>query len=136
MDSVSKTYCGNVLVVSHLVVLQEKASRIDRIVTEHQLFSQGLKELQNWVVDTSHMLQTYCAPTADKNVLDSRMIKLEVKSPWYFSELVTNLNTLYSSVINACMTVAPGLADCSSGEGDPAEDVNHKRRVSSEKHLS
>lgn len=59
-------------------VLQEKASRIDRIVTEHQLFSQGLKDLQNWVADTSHMLQTYCAPTADKNVLDSRMIKLEV----------------------------------------------------------
>lgn len=66
------------MVTSRLVVLQEKASRIDRIVTEHQLFSQGLKELQNWVVDTSHMLQTYCAPTADKNVLDSRMIKLEV----------------------------------------------------------
>lgn len=59
--------------------LQEKASRIDRIVTEHQLFSQGLKELQNWVADTSHMLQTYCTPTADKNVLESRMIKLEVK---------------------------------------------------------
>lgn len=59
--------------------LQEKASRIDRIVTEHQLFSQGLKELQNWVVDTSHMLQTYCTPTADKNVLESRMIKLEVE---------------------------------------------------------
>ncbi|KAK6304736.1 hypothetical protein J4Q44_G00253220 [Coregonus suidteri] len=55
----------------------EKSSRIDRIVTEHQLFSQGLKELQNWVADTSHMLQTYCTPTADKNVLDSRMIKLE-----------------------------------------------------------
>ena len=60
--------------------LQEKASRIDRIVTEHQMFAQGLKELQNWVTDTSHMLQTYCAPTADKNVLDSRMIKLEVMS--------------------------------------------------------
>ncbi|KAG1946578.1 nesprin-1 [Pimephales promelas] len=56
---------------------KEKASRIDRIVSEHQLFSQGLKELQNWVADTSHMLQTYCTPTADKNVLDSRMIKLE-----------------------------------------------------------
>lgn len=70
------TVCnGNYLV---LVVLQEKASRIDRIVTEHQLFSQGLKELQNWMADTSHMLQTYCAPTVDKNVLDSRMIKLEV----------------------------------------------------------
>lgn len=61
-----------------LLILQEKASRIDRIVSEHQLFSQGLKELQNWVADTSHMLHTYCAPTADKNVLDSRMIKLEV----------------------------------------------------------
>uniref|UniRef100_A0A8C7KDH8 Spectrin repeat containing, nuclear envelope 1b n=1 Tax=Oncorhynchus kisutch TaxID=8019 RepID=A0A8C7KDH8_ONCKI len=56
---------------------KEKASRIDRIVNEHQLFSQGLKELQNWVADTSHMLQTYRTPTADKNVLDSRMIKLE-----------------------------------------------------------
>ncbi|KAJ0008744.1 hypothetical protein NQD34_016159 [Periophthalmus magnuspinnatus] len=56
---------------------KEKASRIDRIVNEHQLFSQGLKELQNWVADTSHMLQTYCAPTVDKNVLDSRMIKVE-----------------------------------------------------------
>ncbi|XP_073726049.1 nesprin-1 isoform X5 [Misgurnus anguillicaudatus] len=56
---------------------KEKASRIDRIVSEHQLFSQGLKELQNWIADTSHMLQTYCTPTADKNVLDSRMIKLE-----------------------------------------------------------
>ncbi|KAF1374585.1 hypothetical protein PFLUV_G00230620 [Perca fluviatilis] len=56
---------------------KEKTSRIDRIATEHQLFSQGLKELQNWVADTSHMLQTYCAPTSDKNVLDSRMIKLE-----------------------------------------------------------
>lgn len=69
---------SNFLVVSCCVALQEKASRIDRIVTEHQLFSQGLKELQNWVADTSHMLQTYCAPTADKSVLDSRMIKLEV----------------------------------------------------------
>jgi nesprin-1 len=61
------------------VIPQEKASRIDRIVTEHQLFCQGLKELQNWVADTSHMLQTYCTPTADKNVLDSRVIKLEVQ---------------------------------------------------------
>nr|XP_057913481.1 nesprin-1 isoform X6 [Doryrhamphus excisus] len=56
---------------------KEKASRIERIVTEHQLFTHGLKELQNWVADTGHMLHTYCAPTADKNVLDSRMIKLE-----------------------------------------------------------
>ncbi|TSO25166.1 Nesprin-1 [Bagarius yarrelli] len=56
---------------------KEKASRIERIVSEHQFFSQALKELQNWVADTSHMLQNYCTPTADKNVLDSRMIKLE-----------------------------------------------------------
>ena len=68
----------NFLVVCCYVDRQEKTSRIDRIATEHQLFSQGLKELQNWVADTSHMLQTYCAPTSDKNVLDSRMIKLEV----------------------------------------------------------
>ncbi|XP_029114386.1 nesprin-1 isoform X5 [Scleropages formosus] len=56
---------------------KEKASRVDRIVTEHQLFSQSLKELQDWVADTNHMLQNYCMPTADKNVLDSRMTKLE-----------------------------------------------------------
>lgn len=60
-------------------VLQEKTSRIDRIVAEHQLFSQGLQELQSWVADTTHMLQNYCAPTTDKSVLDSRMIKLEVQ---------------------------------------------------------
>jgi len=74
VDSLSTTCSCNFPAVT----LQEKASRIDRIATEHQLFSQGLKELQNWVADTSHMLQTYCAPTADKHVLDSRMIKLEV----------------------------------------------------------
>ncbi|KAG2468780.1 SYNE1 protein, partial [Polypterus senegalus] len=56
---------------------KEKASRIDRIVMEHQLFSQGLKELQDWVADANQMLQSYCSPTADKNVLDSRMLKLE-----------------------------------------------------------
>lgn len=78
VNSISKTHSDHFLTVSRFVILQEKSSRIDRIVTEHQLFSQGLKELQNWVADTSHMLQTYCAPTADKNVLDSRMIKLEV----------------------------------------------------------
>ncbi|RXM34940.1 Nesprin-1 [Acipenser ruthenus] len=56
---------------------KEKASRIERIVSEHQLFSQGLKELQDWVADANHMLVSYCSPTADKNVLDSRMSKLE-----------------------------------------------------------
>ncbi|RXM34120.1 Nesprin-1 [Acipenser ruthenus] len=56
---------------------KEKASRIERIVSEHQLFSQGLKELQDWVADANHMLASYCSPTADKNVLDSRMSKLE-----------------------------------------------------------
>lgn len=71
--------CLNFCWLNSGAVLQEKTSRIDRIVAEHQLFSQGLKELQNWVLDTSHMLQTYCAPTADKSVLDSRMIKLEVR---------------------------------------------------------
>ncbi|KPP77537.1 nesprin-1-like, partial [Scleropages formosus] len=56
---------------------KEKASRVDRIVSEHQLFSQGLKELQGWVVDANDALQTFRSPTADKNVLDQRMIKLE-----------------------------------------------------------
>ncbi|XP_029943278.1 nesprin-1-like [Salarias fasciatus] len=57
--------------------LQEKASRIERIVSEHQQFSQGLQDLQTWVSDTAHTLQTYCAPTADRAVLDCRMVKLE-----------------------------------------------------------
>lgn len=99
------------------MALQEKASRIDRIVTEHQLFSQGLKELQNWVADTSHMLQTYCTPTVDKNVLDSRMIKLEVfyRIDYQFEYPLLECNKPMCDWI-----VAPGLADCSSGERDPA----------------
>lgn len=48
-------------------------------MSEHQLFCKGLRDLHNWVSDTSHMMQSYCAPTADRSVLDSRMIKLEVR---------------------------------------------------------
>ena len=59
-------------------VLQEKASRVEHIMSEHQLFLRGLRDLHNWVSDTSHMMHSYCAPTADRSVLDSRMIKLEV----------------------------------------------------------
>ncbi|XP_076155328.1 nesprin-1 isoform X4 [Alosa pseudoharengus] len=57
--------------------LQEKASRVEHIMSEHQLFCKGLRDLHNWVSDTSHMMQSYCAPTADRSVLDNRMIKLE-----------------------------------------------------------
>ncbi|XP_077587652.1 nesprin-1 [Stigmatopora nigra] len=56
---------------------KEKASRMERVMHEHQLFKHGLEELQNWVADTSHVPQTYCVPTADKNVLESRLVKLE-----------------------------------------------------------
>lgn len=51
---------------------------MDRIVAEHQQFSQGLTDLQDWINDAIHLLQTYCHATADKSVLDSRMSKLEV----------------------------------------------------------
>ncbi|XP_060687754.1 nesprin-1-like isoform X2 [Hemiscyllium ocellatum] len=57
--------------------LQEKTLRVQRTVSEHQQFSQGLKELQDWLADARHMLESYCAPTADKNLLDSRMAKVE-----------------------------------------------------------
>lgn len=57
---------------------QEKVSRLDRIIAEHNRFSQGVKELQDWMSDAVHMLDSYCLPTSDKSVLDSRMLKLEV----------------------------------------------------------
>lgn len=57
---------------------QEKVSRLDRMVAEHSQFSLGIKELQDWMMDAVHMLDSYCHPTSDKSVLDSRMLKLEV----------------------------------------------------------
>ncbi|KAM4679140.1 nesprin-1 isoform 3-T4 [Amazona ochrocephala] len=57
--------------------LQEKVSRMDRVVAEHQQFSHSIKDLEDWVADAVHMLDSYCHPTADKSVLDSRMLKLE-----------------------------------------------------------
>lgn len=57
---------------------QEKVSRLDRIVAEHNQFSLGIKDLQDWMTDAVHMLDSYCHPTSDKSVLDSRMLKLEV----------------------------------------------------------
>ncbi|XP_033933582.1 nesprin-1-like, partial [Pseudochaenichthys georgianus] len=56
---------------------KEKASRIERISSEHHMFSEGLEGLQDWISDTRHTLTTYCTPTADKQLLDSRVIKLE-----------------------------------------------------------
>ncbi|KAM6272871.1 nesprin-1 isoform 2-T2 [Spheniscus humboldti] len=56
---------------------KEKVSRMDRVVAEHQQFSHSVKDLQDWVADAVHMLDSYCHPTADKSVLDSRMLKLE-----------------------------------------------------------
>lgn len=46
---------------------------------EHQLFSQGLQELQSWVSEARQILETCRAPTADKSVLLTRMSQLEVQ---------------------------------------------------------
>nr|XP_023420318.1 nesprin-1 isoform X2 [Cavia porcellus] len=56
---------------------KEKVSRLDRIVAEHNQFSLGIKELQDWMTDAVHTLDSYCHPTSDKSVLDSRILKLE-----------------------------------------------------------
>lgn len=53
-------------------------SRVERVVGEHQLFSQGLQELQNWVSESKQVLKTCRCPTSDKSVLITRMGQLEV----------------------------------------------------------
>lgn len=60
--------------------LKDKASRIERIVGEHRLFSQGLKELQDWVCEAQRVLNTCISTTTDKSVLEARMLHLEVRS--------------------------------------------------------
>lgn len=62
-----------------LSYLQDKASRIERIVGEHQLFSQGLKELQDWVCEAQRVICTCTSTTTDKSVLEDRMLQLEVR---------------------------------------------------------
>ena len=59
--------------------LKDKASRIERIVGEHRLFSQGLKELQDWVCEAQRVLSTCISSTTDKGVLEDRMLQLEVR---------------------------------------------------------
>lgn len=66
---------------------------MDRVVAEHQQFSHSIKDLQDWVADAVHMLESYCHPTADKNVLDSRMLKLEVRKQTY--SLLISLPRIY-----------------------------------------
>ncbi|XP_026174038.1 nesprin-1 isoform X1 [Mastacembelus armatus] len=56
---------------------KDKASRIERIVGEHRLFSQGLKELQDWVCEAQCVLNTCVSTTTDKGVLEDRMLQLE-----------------------------------------------------------
>ncbi|TRY57107.1 hypothetical protein DNTS_023982 [Danionella cerebrum] len=58
-------------------MIKEKVSRIERVALEHQLFSQGLQELQNWVSESQQVLKTCACPTSDKSVLMSRMGQLE-----------------------------------------------------------
>lgn len=58
--------------------MQDKASRIERVVGEHRLFSQGLKELQEWVCEAQIVLATCASATSDKAVLEDRMLQLEV----------------------------------------------------------
>ncbi|XP_062428373.1 nesprin-1 isoform X2 [Rhea pennata] len=81
-QAVSKSFMRRVsqlssqyLTLSNLT--KEKVSRMDRVVAEHQQFSHSIKDLQDWMADAVHMLESYCHPTADKSVLDSRMLKLE-----------------------------------------------------------
>ncbi|XP_009867463.1 PREDICTED: nesprin-1, partial [Apaloderma vittatum] len=81
-QAVSKSFMRRVsqlssqyLTLSNLT--KEKVSRMDRVVAEHQQFSHSIEDLQDWVADAVHMLDSYCHPTADKSVLDSRMLKLE-----------------------------------------------------------
>lgn len=62
------------------LVLKDKASRIERIVGEHRLFSQGLKELQDWVCEAQRVLGTCISTTTDKGVLEDRMLQLEVRA--------------------------------------------------------
>lgn len=59
--------------------LKDKVSRIERIVGEHQLFSLGLKELQDWICEAERVLSTCISTTTDKGVLDDRMLQLEVR---------------------------------------------------------
>ncbi|XP_028460256.1 nesprin-1 isoform X2 [Perca flavescens] len=56
---------------------KDKASRIERIVGEHSLFSQGLKELQDWVCEAQRVLNTCISTTSDKSLLEDRMLQLE-----------------------------------------------------------
>lgn len=59
--------------------LKDKASRVERIVGEHRLFSQGLKKLQDWVCEAQRVLNTCISTTTDKGVLEERMLHLEVR---------------------------------------------------------
>uniref|UniRef100_A0A8C1YUK6 Spectrin repeat containing, nuclear envelope 1a n=1 Tax=Cyprinus carpio TaxID=7962 RepID=A0A8C1YUK6_CYPCA len=63
------------LALSNLI--KEKVSRVERVVGEHQLFSKGLQELQNWVSESQQVLKTCRCPTSDKSVLITRMGQLE-----------------------------------------------------------
>ncbi|XP_067337447.1 nesprin-1 isoform X16 [Channa argus] len=56
---------------------KDRASRVERIVGEHRLFSQGLKELQDWVCEAQRVLNTCISSTTDKGVLEERMLDLE-----------------------------------------------------------
>ncbi|XP_061667964.1 nesprin-1 isoform X8 [Syngnathoides biaculeatus] len=56
---------------------KDKASRIERVVGEHRLFSEGLKELQEWVCEAKRVLATCASTTSDKAVLEDRMLQLE-----------------------------------------------------------
>lgn len=58
---------------------KDKASRIERIVGEHRLFSEGLKELQDWVCEAQRVISACTSSTTDKGVLEDRMLQLEVR---------------------------------------------------------
>lgn len=71
---------------------------MERVVGEHQLFSQGLQELQSWVSEAQEILETCRNPTADKSVLLTRMNQLEVLLP-YTHKRDDRINLLTLAVI-------------------------------------
>ncbi|XP_076129249.1 nesprin-1 [Alosa pseudoharengus] len=66
---------GQYLALSNLI--KEKLSRMERVLAEHQLFSEGLVQLQLWVADAHRTLQECSGPAPNKSLLLHRMGLLE-----------------------------------------------------------
>lgn len=137
--------------------LKDKASRIERIVGEHQLFSQGLKELQDWLCEAQRVLNTCVSSTVDKSTLEDRMLQLEVRKEIIGPDPLKNKPQLCLKSILQCFgflgrvnkhhaildlkyfyicSLCAGLAGCTPGKGDSIKDASDTRRSSTEEHFS